>query len=313
LTEFLSLVTCAFTPEENPGDPRLYLQAVSWNLKLMMCGIPSWRWRYLGEVPLLPDLLLTVPHFDSIFDPDEPIPRFAWWIMRNGMRTYTGMPPAIVRLKSHPVIGRYFNSPDPIHLDSFLAVYEREIEGNLEGRMAALNAQIPRIQYARGVPPQHITVPIYKAARSSDAPLVEPCAVGEAIVYMGMVGKIVKDRGDGTYDVQVQKVRVPPIDDIIRDDYRQFASIRDDFAEMEVDSQHFRVMGKIIGDIKCGGSNYGLQLTTAHPRGDGSFLKEGRLGMVSIQSNKDGFETSSQVGSHIHRILQKTPKDSSGC
>jgi hypothetical protein len=33
-----------------------------------------------------------------------------------------------------------------------------------------------------------------------------------------MVGKIVKDRGDGTYDVQVQKVRVPPIDEIIRDD-----------------------------------------------------------------------------------------------
>jgi hypothetical protein len=87
-----------------------------------------------------------------------------------------------------------------------------------------------------------------------------------------MVGKLVRDRGDGTYDVQMQKVRVPPIDAIVRDGVRHFANITKYVAALEVHSQPLPVIGKIIGHINSGRSNYGLQLRMSGRRGDGSFL-----------------------------------------
>jgi hypothetical protein len=194
------------------------------------------------------------------------------------------MPASIVRLTGHPAIGRYFNSPEPIHLDSFLSVYEREILSKMDQRMLTLNDRIPRTQYSAGVLPRVIDVPLYTLAKSSESQIVDACRLGEDIVYRGQVGKIVKVRGNGFYDIEVQKVRVPPIDSIIRADSSHFTDIKSYFGQLGISHEHFRVMNKIMSHVGIGNKNYALQLTMSHRKEDNTFLKEARLGMVRIES-----------------------------
>jgi hypothetical protein len=88
---------------------------------------------------------------------------------------------------------------------------------------------------------------------------------------------------DGTCEIQVETLLLPPANEVMDSEPSRFTSIDGVLQDVETPKK-FRVANAIMGKLTIDGRNYGLQFVESTRAGE-KWVKEGRLGVAAIQND----------------------------